>query len=96
MSSSWVLALSRSRQLCTLRASSAAKAGKPLSTEAIEEYREEIRSRYDDEASAYFATARLWDDGVIEPTQTRQVLSLALEAAANAPIPDARHGVFRM
>ena len=74
----------------------AEKAGKPLAPETVEAYREEIRSRYDSEAAAYYATARLWDDGIIEPAQTRTVLSLALEVAANAPIPDSYPGVFRM
>ncbi|MFJ4136320.1 hypothetical protein, partial [Pseudomonas cyclaminis] len=44
----------------------------------------------------YYATARLWDDGVIDPTETRQVLGLALTACANAPLGDPQFGVFRM
>ena len=60
------------------------------------DYHEEIRQRYEHESQAYFATARLWDDGIIEPTQTRAVLSLALAAAANAPVPKTTAGVFRM
>ena len=59
-------------------------------------YHEKIRARYEDEAQAYFATARLWDDGIIEPTQTREVLTLALATAANAPVPETKAGVFRM
>ncbi|MGE3141792.1 MAG: carboxyl transferase domain-containing protein [Hyphomonadaceae bacterium] len=56
-----------------------------------------IRQRYEDEGNPYYATARLWDDGVIDPVQTRDVLGLALSAALNAPIPErARFGVFRM
>ena len=82
--------------LSDVRAGAAKKAGQPLSESEITDYREEIRNRYEEEASAYFATARLWDDGIIEPAQTRIVLSLALEAAANAPIPETQHGVFRM
>ena len=55
-----------------------------------------IRPRYEAESEAYYATARLWDDGIIEPEQTRDVLSLALAAAANAPVPPSTHGVYRM
>jgi 3-methylcrotonyl-CoA carboxylase beta subunit len=55
-----------------------------------------IRARYETEGDPYFATARLWDDGIIDPAQTRDVLGLALAAALNAPIPEARFGVFRM
>ena len=52
--------------------------------------------RYEREGSPYFATARLWDDGVIDPLDTRRVLSLGIAAALHAPIPETRFGVFRM
>jgi len=55
-----------------------------------------IRQRYEDEGNPYFATARLWDDGVIDPIQTRDVLGLAISASLNAPIPETQFGVFRM
>ena len=56
-----------------------------------------IRERFEAEGSPYYATARLWDDGIIDPAQTRDVLGLAISAALNAPIPEhARFGVFRM
>ena len=55
-----------------------------------------IRERYETEGDPYYATARLWDDGVIDPAQTRDVLGLAISAALNAPIPPTRFGVFRM
>jgi 3-methylcrotonyl-CoA carboxylase beta subunit len=55
-----------------------------------------IRDRYETEGSPYHATARLWDDGVIDPAQTRDVLGLAISAALNAPVGDTRFGVFRM
>jgi 3-methylcrotonyl-CoA carboxylase beta subunit len=55
-----------------------------------------IRERYEDEGNPYFATARLWDDGVIDPIQTRDVLGLAISASLNAPIEETRFGVFRM
>ncbi len=61
-----------------------------------EAFKAPIRQRYEDEGSPYYATARLWDDGVIDPTQTRDVLGLSIAASLNAPIPPTRFGVFRM
>ena len=55
-----------------------------------------IRATYEREGSPYFASARLWDDGVIDPVQTRDVLGLSISASLNAPIPETRFGVFRM
>ena len=55
-----------------------------------------IRAQYEDEGNPYYATARLWDDGIIAPSETRRVLALALSAALNAPIPETKFGVFRM
>jgi 3-methylcrotonyl-CoA carboxylase beta subunit len=55
-----------------------------------------IRASYEAEGDPYYATARLWDDGIIDPAQTRDVLGLALSATLNAPIPQTRFGVFRM
>ena len=66
-------------------------------TSAEEEaFKAPIRERYEHEGSPYFATARLWDDGIIDPVQTRDVLGLSISAALNAPIPETRFGVFRM
>ena len=61
-----------------------------------EAFKAPIRAKYEDEGSPYFATARLWDDGIIDPAQTRDVLGLSISAALNAPIPDTRFGIFRM
>jgi 3-methylcrotonyl-CoA carboxylase beta subunit len=56
-----------------------------------------IRARYEAEGDPYYATARLWDDGIIDPKQTRDVLGLAFSATLNAPIPERpRFGLFRM
>ena len=55
-----------------------------------------ILEKYEREGNPYHSTARLWDDGVIDPAQTRQVLAIAISAALNAPIPETRFGVFRM
>ena len=65
--------------------------------EQAEAFKAPIRQKYEDEGNPYHATARLWDDGVIDPAQTRDVLGLAFAATLNAPIPEApRFGVFRM
>ena len=61
-----------------------------------EAFKAPVRQRYEDEGSPYYATARLWDDGVIDPAQTRDVLGLSISASLNAPIPETRFGVFRM
>ena len=55
-----------------------------------------IREQYEQQGHPYYASARLWDDGVIRPTDTRRVLSLGLSASLNAPIGETRFGVFRM
>jgi len=57
---------------------------------------DEIRSKYEEEGNPYYSTARLWDDGIIDPLDTRRVLALGLAAARNAPIPETTFGVFRM
>jgi len=65
--------------------------------EEAEAFKAPIRQRYEDEGNPYYATARLWDDGIIDPAQTRDVLGLAFSACLNAPIPErAQFGVFRM
>jgi len=64
--------------------------------EQAEAFKAPIRQKYEDEGNPYYATARLWDDGIIAPADTRRVLSLALSACLNAPIPDTKFGVFRM
>ena len=67
------------------------------SAEELEAFKNPIRAKYEAEGNPWYATARLWDDGVIDPAQTRDVLGLAFAATLNAPIPQqARFGVFRM
>ncbi|MEO9190796.1 MAG: carboxyl transferase domain-containing protein [Acetobacteraceae bacterium] len=61
-----------------------------------EEFKAPIRAEYDAKGQPYYATARLWDDGIIDPAETRRVLTLSLSAALNAPIEETRFGVFRM
>ncbi|QIP86388.1 methylcrotonoyl-CoA carboxylase [Streptomyces sp. Tu 2975] len=70
--------------------------GEEWSAEEEETFKDPIRAQYEQQGNAYYATARLWDDGVIDPMETRQVLGLALTACANAPLGDAGFGVFRM
>ncbi len=64
--------------------------------EEAEAFKAPIRQKYEDEGNPYYATARLWDDGVIDPAQTRDVLGLSISASLNAPIQDTTFGVFRM
>ena len=55
-----------------------------------------IRAQYEQQGEPYYATARLWDDGIIDPARTRDVLGLALDVVARTPLPDSRFGLFRM
>ena len=57
---------------------------------------DEIRAKYEREGSPYYSTARLWDDGILDPLDTRRVLALGISAALQAPIPETQFGVFRM
>jgi 3-methylcrotonyl-CoA carboxylase beta subunit/propionyl-CoA carboxylase len=72
------------------------RAGKTMSAEEIDKVKAPVLAKYEEEGSPYYSTARLWDDGVIPPADTRMVLGLGISAALNAPIPEARFGVFRM
>ncbi|MEV8440981.1 carboxyl transferase domain-containing protein [Actinosynnema sp. NPDC051121] len=70
--------------------------GDAWSAEEEEAFKAPIRQQYEDQGNPYYSTARLWDDGVIDPLDTRMVLGLALSTAANAPIEPVSYGVFRM
>lgn len=70
--------------------------GKSWSEAEINAFKEPIESQYEEQGHPYYASARLWDDGVIDPTDTRMVLGLGISSALNAHIPDTRFGVFRM
>ena len=70
--------------------------GDSWSAEDEEYFKSPIRDQYETEGHPYYATARLWDDGIIEPADTRMVLALSLSAALNAPIEETTFGVFRM
>jgi 3-methylcrotonyl-CoA carboxylase beta subunit/propionyl-CoA carboxylase len=70
--------------------------GKTMSQAEIDAFKAPTLAKYEEEGSPYYSTARLWDDGVIAPADTRTVLGLGISAALNAPIPETRFGVFRM
>jgi acetyl-CoA carboxylase carboxyltransferase component len=82
--------------LVTVRREQLAARGETLSPEEEAALRAPILAKYERESSPYYSTARLWDDGLIDPLDTRQVLALGLAAATRAPIPPTRFGVFRM
>jgi 3-methylcrotonyl-CoA carboxylase beta subunit len=82
--------------LATVRRENIEGEGGTWSAAEEERFKAPIRERYEQEGSPYYATARLWDDGIILPGETRRVLALALSAALNAPVPETRFGVFRM
>ena len=82
--------------LATVRRDNLEAAGKSWSEVEEEEFKQPIRDQYEAEGNPYYATARLWDDGIIAPSETRRVLALCFSAALNAPIPETKFGVFRM
>ena len=82
--------------LATVRRDNIEAAGKTWSAAEEEKFKKPIRDQFEAEGDPYFATARLWDDGIIAPAETRRVLALCFSAALNAPIPETRFGVFRM
>lgn len=82
--------------LATVRRDQLATAGEEWSSEAEEEFKAPIREQYEHQGNPYYSTARLWDDGVIDPADTRTVLALGLAAARHAPIGPVGYGVFRM
>jgi 3-methylcrotonyl-CoA carboxylase beta subunit len=82
--------------LSTLRRENIEAKGGNWSIEEEREFQAPIRAQYEHQGNPYYATARLWDDGVIDPADTRLVLGLGLSAAANAPIEPTKFGLFRM
>jgi 3-methylcrotonyl-CoA carboxylase beta subunit len=82
--------------LATVRRDNIEADGKTWSQVEEEEFKQPIREQYEAEGNPYYATARLWDDGIITPSETRRVLALCFSAALNAPIPETTFGVFRM
>jgi 3-methylcrotonyl-CoA carboxylase beta subunit len=82
--------------LATVRRDALEARGESWTAEAEEEFRRPIQEQYERQGNPYYSTARLWDDGVIDPADTRRFLALALSAAANAPLEPVSHGIFRM
>jgi acetyl-CoA carboxylase carboxyltransferase component len=82
--------------LLQVRLDNLAREGRDLTHDERAAFSAPTLESYEREGSPYFSTARLWDDGVIDPLDTRMVLGLGLSAALNAPIPETPFGVFRM
>ena len=82
--------------LATVKRDGIEAKGGAWSMEEEEAFKAPIRRQYEEQGHPYFATARLWDDGIIDPADTRRVLALGLSATLNAPIPDTKFGLFRM
>ena len=82
--------------LATIRREQMNADGKDWSAQQEAEFTDPIRRRYELQGHPYYASARLWDDGIIDPADTRRVLALALAMVRNAPTPDTRFGIFRM
>jgi 3-methylcrotonyl-CoA carboxylase beta subunit/propionyl-CoA carboxylase len=82
--------------LTTVKRDQLTREGKSFSAADEASIRDPILEKYEREGSPYYSTARLWDDGVLDPAETRQALALGLSAAFNAPIPEPKFGVFRM
>jgi 3-methylcrotonyl-CoA carboxylase beta subunit len=82
--------------LATVRRDGIEAKGGEWSVDDEEAFKDPIRAQYEHQGSAYYSTARIWDDGVIDPADTRRVLGMGLAAAAHAPVPEPSFGVFRM
>jgi 3-methylcrotonyl-CoA carboxylase beta subunit len=82
--------------LLTVKKDQVARAGGHLSAAEEKAIVDPILAKYETEGHAYYSSARLWDDGVLDPVQTRDVLGLGLAMALNAPIPPVKFGIYRM
>ena len=82
--------------LTTVKRDQLAREGKPFPPDEEAAIRDPILDKYEREGSPYYSTARLWDDGILDPARTREALALGISMACNAPIPPAKFGVFRM
>ena len=82
--------------LVTVKQQQRARDSAPLSDDERRRLTEATVRQFEQEGTPYFSSARLWDDGIIDPADTRQTLALGLSAAANAPVPATSYGVFRM
>jgi 3-methylcrotonyl-CoA carboxylase beta subunit/propionyl-CoA carboxylase len=82
--------------LSTVKRDQLAREGRTLSDDDDAQIRQPILEKYEREGSPYYSTARLWDDGILDPLHTRDALALGISAACNAPVPAVRYGIFRM
>lgn len=82
--------------LATVKRAALERDGKTWSTAEEADFKKPVQEQYEREGNPYYASARLWDDGVIDPADTRKILGLAISASLNAPIEETRYGVFRM
>ena len=82
--------------LVTVKVKRLQEQGAQMTEEEKDKMMKPILEKYDEEASPYFSTARLWDDGILDPLETRQALALGIAVSLNAPIPDYKVGIFRM
>jgi 3-methylcrotonyl-CoA carboxylase beta subunit len=82
--------------LSTVKRDQMAREGQAITAEAEAAIKQPILEKYESEGSPYYSTARLWDDGILDPAETRNALALGLSAAFNAPIPPPKFGIFRM
>ena len=72
------------------------KVGKNLNPDEKKALEKEILEKYEKEGSAYYSTSRLWDDGIIDPIDTRKIIAMGISASLNKKYPDSKYGVFRM
>jgi acetyl-CoA carboxylase carboxyltransferase component len=83
--------------LSTVKQDQLARAGEsPMTPAQVAKFEKPTREKYESEGSPYYSTARLWDDGILDPAETRTALALAISASYNTPIPETEFGVFRM
>jgi acetyl-CoA carboxylase carboxyltransferase component len=83
--------------LATIKQDQLERQGEPQMTpDEVAEFKRPILEKYEREGNPYYSTARLWDDGILDPAETRRVLGLALSACLNAPVEETEFGVFRM
>ena len=82
--------------LSTVKKDQMFRKGKEMSDEEVDEMKRPILEKYEMEGNPYYSSARIWDDGIIDPIQTRLVLGLGISAALNAPIPEADFSLYRI
>jgi acetyl-CoA carboxylase carboxyltransferase component len=82
--------------LVTVKVNRLKAQGKKMTKKEIEEMRKPILEKYEYEGNPYYSTARLWDDGILDPLETREALALGISMSLNASIPDYKVGIFRM